>query len=328
MVNRVVAKPYDELVTGGLTPVSIPIQLFDNGNNTWSESPAAGGGGGGAGYSISDLIIQDSTNAQGIRRETISPTGVVTFVYENFDGTVWVPTPPLVAVAIAPNAGVATSANQTAQSTLLGSVTEAAPGTDTASSGLNGRLQRIAQRLTTMLTGLVVAAGENIIGKTAGIVATPSTTVARPANTTAYAIGQLLANSVTAGAVTALQFTAARLAAGSATIRRGRMSKTSTTTAVSAFRLHLFSASPLAPTNGDGGAFIPVGAASYLGAIDFPSMIACTDGAAGNGAPLVGSDITFVLGTGQTVFGLIEVRAAYVPTSGEVFTVALEIFQN
>lgn len=34
---------------------------------------------------------------------------------------------------------------------LLGSVTETAPATDTASSGLNGRLQRIAQRLTALI---------------------------------------------------------------------------------------------------------------------------------------------------------------------------------
>lgn len=35
--------------------------------------------------------------------------------------------------------------------TLEGAVTEAAPATDTASSGLNGRLQRIAQRLTSLI---------------------------------------------------------------------------------------------------------------------------------------------------------------------------------
>ena len=36
----------------------------------------------------------------------------------------------------------------------IGALTEAAPGTDTASSGLNGRLQRIAQRLTTLITAI------------------------------------------------------------------------------------------------------------------------------------------------------------------------------
>lgn len=53
--------------------------------------------------------------------------------------------------------GVALATNQTAQSTLLGAVTETAPASDTASSGLNGRLQRIAQRLTTLITsGLAI----------------------------------------------------------------------------------------------------------------------------------------------------------------------------
>lgn len=48
----------------------------------------------------------------------------------------------------------ATATNQGTNHTRLGSLTEAAPASDTASSGLNGRLQRLAQRLTTMLTTL------------------------------------------------------------------------------------------------------------------------------------------------------------------------------
>jgi hypothetical protein len=41
-----------------------------------------------------------------------------------------------------------------------GSVTETAPGTDTASSGLNGRLQRIAQRLTSLIALLPASLGQ------------------------------------------------------------------------------------------------------------------------------------------------------------------------
>lgn len=44
------------------------------------------------------------------------------------------------------------------QAALLGAVTETAPATDTASSGLNGRLQRIAQNLTTNTAALVALA--------------------------------------------------------------------------------------------------------------------------------------------------------------------------
>jgi hypothetical protein len=43
--------------------------------------------------------------------------------------------------------------------TSLGALTETAPATDTASSGLNGRLQRIAQRLTSMIALLPAALG-------------------------------------------------------------------------------------------------------------------------------------------------------------------------
>lgn len=44
----------------------------------------------------------------------------------------------------------ATSGNQATTNTRIGDLTETAPGTDTASSGLNGRLQRVAQNVTTM----------------------------------------------------------------------------------------------------------------------------------------------------------------------------------
>lgn len=49
---------------------------------------------------------------------------------------------------------LALETTQAAGNVLTGAVTEAAPASDTASSGLNGRLQRIAQRLTSLITAL------------------------------------------------------------------------------------------------------------------------------------------------------------------------------
>ena len=46
----------------------------------------------------------------------------------------------------------ATAANQTTTNTEIGATNETASTTDTATSGLNGRLQRIAQRITSLLT--------------------------------------------------------------------------------------------------------------------------------------------------------------------------------
>jgi len=50
--------------------------------------------------------------------------------------------------------GQASETTLAAQSTLMGGLTETAPASDTGSSGFNGRLQRIAQRLTSLLTAL------------------------------------------------------------------------------------------------------------------------------------------------------------------------------
>lgn len=78
--------------------------------------------------------------------------------------------------------GAATAANQSTANTELGSLTETAPGTDTASSGLNGRLQRIAQNLTTVNTSITsnstapLPTGTNLIGKVGIDQTTPGTT--------------------------------------------------------------------------------------------------------------------------------------------------------
>jgi hypothetical protein len=56
--------------------------------------------------------------------------------------------------------GASTSANQTAQTTLFGAVAETAPATDIASSGLNGRLQRVAQRITSLIAQLPASLGQ------------------------------------------------------------------------------------------------------------------------------------------------------------------------
>ena len=49
------------------------------------------------------------------------------------------------------NGVLSVASTDTGSQTLIGAVTETAPATDTASSGLNGRLQRIAQRLTSLI---------------------------------------------------------------------------------------------------------------------------------------------------------------------------------
>lgn len=52
----------------------------------------------------------------------------------------------------------------------IGSLTETAPATDTASSGLNGRLQRIAQRLTSLIALLPAALGQGTMAQSLRVV--------------------------------------------------------------------------------------------------------------------------------------------------------------
>jgi len=55
-------------------------------------------------------------------------------------------------VAGVPTTGTGTVPTLSKTNTVIGSVIETAPASDTASSGLNGRLQRIAQRVTSLIT--------------------------------------------------------------------------------------------------------------------------------------------------------------------------------
>lgn len=76
----------------------------------------------------------------------------------------------------------------------LGSLTETAPASDTASSGLNGRLQRIAQRLTSLIALVPASLGQKAMTASMAVVVasdqSPITTqlaAATNASTTAYA---------------------------------------------------------------------------------------------------------------------------------------------
>src|SRR3954470_753044 len=62
-------------------------------------------------------------------------------------------------VAGLPTGGTGTVPTLSKTNTLAGALTETAPATDTASSGLNGRLQRVAQRLTSLIALLPAALG-------------------------------------------------------------------------------------------------------------------------------------------------------------------------
>lgn len=175
------------------------------------------------------------------------------------------------------------------------------------------------------------APSEVHLGEVGGRIAVVSATqFARPGDTTTYAIGDLVANSTTAGSVAPLSFTAMRIAAGNGMVVGCKLKKSTVTIANAAFRLHLFSASPTISTTGDNGVFASVvsGAANVIGTLVIPSMLAYANGATGFGVPEIGVLNGVELSSGQTIYGLLEALGAYAPGNAETFDASLIVSQN
>lgn len=213
----------------------------------------------------------------------------------------------------------------------VGSLTETAPASDTASSGLNGRLQRVAQRLTSLIgvlpSALTPAGGLLVGSKTTN----PSSVLTRPANTTAYTQGNLIASSTTAGSVTVPSFTAAGASAGSGSLRAARIltNKTSGWGAVPLF-VEFWQAAPTV-TNGDGGAYaIATGAANWLGSMTFAGLVQVADGAYCAAVPDVGGSVDFALASGTVIYWTLQYigTASLTPASGQTITLIPEIVQD
>ncbi len=154
----------------------------------------------------------------------------------------------------------------------------------------------------------------------------PSASFARPADTTVYASGDLVANSTTAGSVVAMPLSAGRVATGTGQLLRAQLRKSSTGLTNASFRVHLFSAAPTIAA-GDNAALSVTGA-TYLGALDVTMDRAFTDGALGIGLPVAGSAMVYACAAGGLIYALVEARAAYTPVSGETFTLAVEVVRD
>lgn len=182
-------------------------------------------------------------------------------------------------------------------------------------SGLLGWLSAIWYRLTQPLY--------------VGAIANPSSSFAVPNSSATYAVGDLIANSATAGSVTPMEKTIVRTAAGAAVIVKGRFYKTGTGIVGASFREHFFTSSPTV-TNGDDGAFLPNQCLTRIGSIDYnlADMVVHSDGVSCVGIPTTGYPITVDLPSGSVVYSLIEARGAYVRTAAETITTVAETEQE
>lgn len=157
--------------------------------------------------------------------------------------------------------------------------------------------------------------------------ANPSSAFTRPNDTTAYASGDLVANSTVAGSVTPLSWLVTPTnTKGPLFIRRVRLKKSTAVTANAQFRVHLYETAPTV-TNGDNGAWLST-VSSYLGSFDVSADKVFSDASEGSGVPQsgTGSEIGVPGGTDKTIYGLLEARAAYTPGAQEVFTIYLETY--
>lgn len=167
------------------------------------------------------------------------------------------------------------------------------------------------------------------------MIITPYASFSRPANTTAYAQYDLVANSATAGSVVPLKFGISKLGYGTGRIVGARILKDDATATNADFIIHLFSTSPTASV-GDNTQFNTSGVLgvssvdSYLGSI----AVDMTSGAVADADALIESvaasvnlyfDLELDADHGRVIYGLLEADQAYTPASGETFKVWLFI---
>ena len=166
------------------------------------------------------------------------------------------------------------------------------------------------------------------------MIITPYATFTRPANTTAYAQYDLVANDATAANVVPMRFGVSKVGHGTGRVVGARLLKDDATATNADFVLHLFSTQPTSSV-GDNAQFNTSGVLgvssvdSYIGSI----TIDMTSGAIADADALIESvniastplyfDLELETNAGRVIYGLLEADQAYTPASGETFKVWL-----
>jgi hypothetical protein len=153
-----------------------------------------------------------------------------------------------------------------------------------------------------------------------------SQTITRPADTTAYAAGDLVANNTTAGSVTPFLFSnVVRQLGYKNKIVRAAAKLSGTAITNGSFRLHLFSAAPTV-TNGDNAAIVvATNITAYLGYLDIVQILGGASGNMGWSVAAWGAPPTMISASSKSLWGLLEAKAAYVPASGETIILSIEV---
>ncbi len=159
-----------------------------------------------------------------------------------------------------------------------------------------------------------------------------SATFTRPADTTAYAIGDAMANSTSAPVPLAF-VGVTRLAAGSTyLVGATLLDEANQTTKLQAY-LHLFSSIPTGTNDNAALAVATADLVNYVGLIDFTGTAVVTNSASGASGNVVipgvlKTPIPFNLTANTTLYGILQANNAYTHVSGEVFVIVLNLSQD
>ncbi len=156
----------------------------------------------------------------------------------------------------------------------------------------------------------------------------PSASFTRPANTTQYTAGDLVANDATAGNVTPITFSLAAAAGRTSFLALGAsLRKSSNVVTVATFALHLFDRTKTV-VGGDNADFEVATIDGYLGSIAMDAATGATVGIATADNlfeyySLGASPLPII--AGANIYGFLAAVGAYTPTSAEVFTLRLAL---
>ncbi len=154
--------------------------------------------------------------------------------------------------------------------TALGGVTETAPANDTASSGLNGRLQRIAQRLTSLIALLPTSLGASGGLKVDGAGYASVVGLTRTNDTNAYNAGDVVGAAT--GSTAALTFANIGPTAGGEvmlTTVQFEIDLSAVISGMTSYRLYLYNVTPPSALGDNAAWDLPSGdRASFLGYVD------------------------------------------------------------
>ena len=148
-------------------------------------------------------------------------------------------------------------------------------------------------------------------------------TFTRPANTTAYAAGDLIANSVTAGSVVPLSFTGATLggSGGSGFVTGGQLTKSGSVAC--SIRVHILKTSH-AVTNGDNGllVFTSLDVDNYIGFVDFTfdgTALTAIGSSSAEVATAYDWALPYVLSSTDTLYFFLQAKTAFTPANAGTF---------